>query len=82
LPRIQARSIDPPSRHRNHGLFVGPARQRLSALAARRYIVTDSVPRAEGLPLPLQVVGLSALLAEGVRRLHEDRSLGELRARG
>lgn len=66
----------------SHGLFVGPARQRLSALGARRFLVTDSVPAAEGSPLPLQVVGLSALLAEAVRRLHEDRSLGELSVRG
>jgi ribose-phosphate pyrophosphokinase len=62
----------------SHGLFVGPARQRLSAAAARRYIVTDSVPSAEGTPLPVQVVSVSGLLAETIRRLHDDRSLGEL----
>ena len=62
----------------SHGLFVGPARQRLSTVAAQRYIVTDSVPGAVGTTLPVQVVSVSGLLAEAIRRLHDDRSLGEL----
>jgi ribose-phosphate pyrophosphokinase len=61
-----------------HGLFVGSARSRLGAMAVRRYIVTDSVLGAESTSLPVQVVSVSGLLAEAIRRIHDDRSLGDL----
>lgn len=61
-----------------HGLFVGPALERLHALPVHRVIVTDSVAAREGLALPLQVVSLAPLLAEAIRRLHENKSLGDL----
>jgi ribose-phosphate pyrophosphokinase len=65
----------------SHGLFVGPAVERLKAAPLKRIIVTDSVAAAEGLPLPLEVVSLAPLLAEAVDCLHNDRSLGGLLAR-
>lgn len=61
-----------------HGLFVGPATLRLSATPARRYVVTDSVAGANGTLLPVQVVSMSGLVADAIRRLHDDRSLGDL----
>ncbi|HZO82476.1 MAG TPA: ribose-phosphate pyrophosphokinase [Candidatus Binataceae bacterium] len=61
-----------------HGLFVGPARARLSAFGVRRFIVTDSVTRPPDLGLPLEVVSVAPLLAEAIKRLHTDRSLSEL----
>jgi ribose-phosphate pyrophosphokinase len=66
----------------SHGLLVGPAVERLQEAPVRRLIVTDSVaPRANG-PLPLQVVTLAPLVAEAIRRLHADQSLGDLLAHG
>jgi ribose-phosphate pyrophosphokinase len=61
-----------------HGLFVGPAQARLSALGVRRFIVTDSVARPADLSLPLEVVSVAPLLADAVKRLHTDRSLSDL----
>jgi ribose-phosphate pyrophosphokinase len=62
----------------SHGLFVGPALERLSGAPVRRFVVTDSVRRQEGLPLPLEVVSLAPLLAEAIERLYNDRSLDDL----
>jgi ribose-phosphate pyrophosphokinase len=62
-----------------HGLFVGEAAARLGAMPVRRLVVTDSVAaRAEEDGLPVERVSLAPLLAEAVRRLHDDRSLGDL----
>ena len=63
----------------SHGLFAGPALERLSAVPVRRFVVTDSVRRQEWLlPLPLEVVSLAPLLAETTERLYNDRSLDGL----
>lgn len=62
----------------SHGLFVGPAEERLRALKVTRFITTDSVAAAPHLRVPLETVSLAPLLAEAVRRLHEDRSMGDL----
>ena len=66
----------------SHGLFVGPAIERLRALPVLRFIVTDSVAPGPASPLPLEVVSLGPLLAAAVDRLHHDRSLGDLSGRG
>jgi len=62
----------------SHGLFVGPAVERLSAAPVQRFVVTDSVRRPEGLSLPLEVVSLAPLLAEAIDCLYNDRSLDDL----
>jgi ribose-phosphate pyrophosphokinase len=64
-----------------HGLFVGPAVDRLSALPVRRFIVTDSVAAAAAPAIPLELVRLDVLLAEAIRLLHDDRSLEAVLAR-
>ena len=67
-----------------HGLLVGEAPARLRALRLKRLIVTDTVaPSAAtaGLAataLAIQTVTIAPLLAEAVRRLHENRSLADL----
>lgn len=58
-----------------HGLFVGPAVERLAGVPIRRVIVTDSVGAPERLPSPIQIVGLDALLATAIQRLHSDSSM-------
>ncbi len=56
-----------------HGLFVGPARERLSRLPLRRLIVTDSLPPPErDFPVPLEVVPLAPVLAPLVERMHAE----------
>jgi len=61
-----------------HGLFVGPARERLRVLGVKNFIVTDSVALAADLHLPVKVVSVAPLLAEALRRLHANRSLSDL----
>jgi ribose-phosphate pyrophosphokinase len=61
----------------SHGLFVGPAAERLARHAIRRVIVTDSVAAAPQ-PFPTEVIGLAKLLASAVDRMHADRSLADL----
>ena len=67
-----------------HGLFVTGALERLRALRPKRVIVTDTVtpPDAGGGGLPLHVVSVAPLLADAVKRLHEDRSLADLLVHG
>jgi len=61
-----------------HGLFVGPAFERLRRLGARRFIVTDSVPRAPATAFPVETVGVAALLADAVRRLRGEEPAEDL----
>jgi len=62
----------------SHGLFVGPAQERLRVLGVKRFIVTDSVALAADSTLPVKVVSVAPLLAEALRRLHENQSLSDL----
>jgi ribose-phosphate pyrophosphokinase len=66
----------------SHGLFVGPAADRLRGLTVRRFLVTDSVTLPGGLPLTLEVARLAPLLAEAIAALHGDQSLGHLLVSG
>ncbi|MFZ5468886.1 MAG: ribose-phosphate diphosphokinase [Myxococcota bacterium] len=52
-----------------HGLFVGPAVERLSKLPLRRVLTTDTVPTPAGVALPLEVVSVAPVLAAAVRQL-------------
>jgi ribose-phosphate pyrophosphokinase len=61
-----------------HALLVGAAVERLRTLPVRRLVATDSTAIPADLPFPCQVVSLAPLLAETIRRLHGQRSLGDL----
>jgi ribose-phosphate pyrophosphokinase len=50
----------------SHGLFVGPAVERLRSLPLRQLIVTDSVFHPEDLPFPLETVSVAPLLAKAI----------------
>lgn len=52
-----------------HGLFVGPALERLAAVKPRRVVVTDSVPQPAHTPFPLDVVSVAPVLADVMKRL-------------
>ena len=66
----------------SHGLFVGPAEERLLAVPIHRFLVTDSVARAAREPFPLQITSLGPLLAEAISRLHSNQSLSDLLVHG
>lgn len=66
----------------SHGLFVGPAGERLQTVPIQRLFVTDSVATPAGLPFSLQVVGLGPRLADAITRLHTNQSLGDLLVHG
>ena len=53
----------------SHGLFVGPAQDRLAVLPLARVVVTDSVPFNGTARFPLEVVGAAPALADVIRRL-------------
>ena len=61
----------------SHGLFVGQAEEILLPLPMQRIFTTDSVTQHPG-RLPVEVHSLAPLLAEAIRRLHRDESLGDL----
>lgn len=61
-----------------HGLFVGPAAQRLRGLPLEHLVVTDSLSSAAGFAHAAEVVSIDRLLADAIRRLHENEPLDDL----
>jgi ribose-phosphate pyrophosphokinase len=53
----------------SHGLFVGPANERLSKVPLARVVVSDSVPRPGPVDFPLERVSCAPVLASVVQRL-------------
>jgi ribose-phosphate pyrophosphokinase len=66
----------------SHGLFVGPAEERLHTVPIQRLLVTDSVARPAREPFSLHVVSLGSMLAEAITRLHHNQSLSDLLVHG
>ena len=62
----------------SHGLFVGPAFERLRRLPLAGVFVTDTVPSPDPVAFPLSRVSVAPMLADAIARLHEDRSLHDL----
>ena len=62
----------------SHGLFVGPAAQRLQRPGLRRLVVTDSTVHREGGGLPLSTESIAGLLADAIGRLHNSQPLDGL----
>jgi ribose-phosphate pyrophosphokinase len=52
-----------------HGLFVGPARERLAGLPLERVVVADTLPPVGSLGFALETVSCAPLLASVVKRL-------------
>lgn len=53
----------------SHGLFVGPANDRLAKVPLARVVVSDSVPRPPNLTFPLEQVSCAPVLAAVIERL-------------
>lgn len=63
-----------------HGLLVGGAIDRLSALGLQRLVVTDTVATPEA--TPLEVCSIADVLADAIRRLYRGEPLDDLLVHG
>ncbi|MBD3371972.1 MAG: ribose-phosphate diphosphokinase [Candidatus Coatesbacteria bacterium] len=61
-----------------HGIFAGPAFERLADSEFEEFIVTDSIPLREGAPPVIRQVSVARLLGEAIRRTHFQLSISSL----
>ncbi|MET9021970.1 ribose-phosphate diphosphokinase [Actinopolymorpha sp. NPDC004070] len=61
-----------------HGLLIGPATDRLSALPIQRVVVTNSTGQQQNTMPILEVHSIAPLLADAIGRLHRGEPLDEL----
>ncbi|MDQ7819757.1 MAG: ribose-phosphate pyrophosphokinase [Armatimonadota bacterium] len=62
-----------------HALLSGPAVDRLAHSPIQELVVTNTIPvPADRRPGTLTVLSVASLLAEAIRRIHEDRSVSQL----
>src|SRR5579864_2572162 len=62
-----------------HGIFSGPAVERLKDAPIKEIVVTDSVPLPEQKRLPnITVLSVAELFAGAISRIHDGRSVTEL----
>jgi ribose-phosphate pyrophosphokinase len=66
---LQAGALAPVTVVASHGLFVGPAGERLASLPLARVVVSDSLPSQGKTPFPLEYVRSAPALAAVLRRL-------------
>lgn len=63
----------------SHGVFCGPAIDRLKAAPIKEVVVTNSLPLTAGQSLPsLRLVSIAPLLGEAIRRIHRNESVSYL----
>ncbi len=62
----------------SHGVFCGPAKQRLDAAPLDKLLVTDTVPLPEHAPEKVEVVSVAPLLAQAIYNIHHCRSVSSL----
>ena len=62
-----------------HGVFSGPAIERLSSAPIKEIVITDSIPLTDHKRLPsLTVLSVAELFAGAISRIHDGRSVTEL----
>ena len=62
-----------------HGVLCGDAIQRIVDSAVKELVITDSIPHAAGtLPPKIRMLSVAPLLAEAIRRIHDEESLSSL----
>ncbi|MBL4688573.1 MAG: ribose-phosphate pyrophosphokinase [Nannocystaceae bacterium] len=63
-----------------HGVFSGPAIERLNNSILKKIFVTDTIPQDDRVSLcdRLEVLGLGSLLGEAVKRIHHGDSISSL----
>jgi ribose-phosphate pyrophosphokinase len=64
-----------------HGIFAGPAVERLVAAELNEIVVTDTIPLRPNVKerlANLTVLSVADLIGEAIRRIHEHRSVSAL----
>jgi len=62
-----------------HGIFSGPAIERLKSAPLKEIVVTDSIPLSEEKHLPnVTMLSVAELFAGAISRIHDGRSVTEL----
>jgi len=62
-----------------HGVLSGPAIDRITGSVLEEVVITNSIPLAAGRHLPkFQVLSVAPLLAEAIRRIHDEESVSGL----
>jgi ribose-phosphate pyrophosphokinase len=62
-----------------HGVFSGPAIDRLSNAPIKEIVVTDSIPAPEHKRLPhMTILSVAEIFAGAISRIHDGRSVSEL----
>jgi ribose-phosphate pyrophosphokinase len=63
-----------------HGVLSGPALERIAQSPLRKVVVTNTIPAQEKLEKceKLTSLSVSKLLAEAIRRIHNDESVSSL----
>jgi ribose-phosphate pyrophosphokinase len=61
-----------------HGVFSGPAYERLSDSPIERIVVTDTLPQRPGAPDKITVISTAQTLADSIRRIFTDDSVSEI----
>ncbi|MFM7070299.1 MAG: ribose-phosphate diphosphokinase [Planctomycetota bacterium] len=63
----------------SHGVFCGPAIERLAAAPVNSVTITDSIPLRQERGLDkIKVLSVAPLLAEAIKRIHQDQSISKL----
>jgi ribose-phosphate pyrophosphokinase len=62
-----------------HGIFSGPAFERIEKCALKEIVTTDSIPLGEAKKHPkIKVLSVAKLLAEAIKRIHNEESVSSL----
>ncbi len=62
-----------------HGILSGPAIERIKNSELKELVMTSTVPLPEHKRIDkIKVVSISGLFAEAIRRIHQEKSMGEL----
>ena len=66
------------SAYATHGVFSGPAFERIGNSPLQKLIVTNSIAAKEGAPENVEYLNIAPLIGEAMRRVHEERSVSSL----
>ncbi len=62
-----------------HGVFSGPALERIDKSALKEIVVTDTIPLSNGKKHPkIKVLSVANLLGEAIKRIHNEESVSSL----
>ena len=62
----------------SHGVFCGPAVERLNGCPADRILITDTIPLGDPAPERVEVVSVAGLLAQAIHNIHACESVSSL----